>query len=381
MKNVVSLVARQQGSDLATVLATAHQRLREATTSVEALDAGRWAEGALSLAKVGKASDETIGECLKLVYMAKRRLGELIAAQKATVGMNKGAMGNPGGQGAKIVRYQDGTAQTPPTLADAGISKKLSSEAQALASVSEAKIMEAIDSQVRDGKTPTKSATQKAIKGTQSPKPKKPEAKQPKPKQPGPKMQAALDAIDRRTAAGEDVSAKAIEAESGANKETVRQALAVHEAEVKAADLPLPELNATWQQKFDAHVRRFEREFDERVREAGIKWLNEVRIPIYERKIDELKKIFLWPRNFVMPKAEYNKILTCLHPDAAATRTPTQLNEAFDIFLRYKLKMVKADEGDVNEALARAGLPRTREELLARKAQVREERRLARQKA
>jgi hypothetical protein len=39
------------------------------------------------------------------------------------------AMGNPGGQGAKIVQSHEGTTQTP-TLADIGITKKVSARAQ-----------------------------------------------------------------------------------------------------------------------------------------------------------------------------------------------------------------------------------------------------------
>jgi hypothetical protein len=61
---------------------------------------------------------------------AMRMLGEFLkAAPKAT-----GAKGNPGGRGAKIVRSSGGTAQ-PPTLAESGIAKKESSQAQKLATI------------------------------------------------------------------------------------------------------------------------------------------------------------------------------------------------------------------------------------------------------
>lgn len=53
-----------------------------------------------------------------------RRLGELIAQQRMTVGLNTGAKGNPGGRGAKIVRGEKDPAQ-PPTLAEAGIEKRI----------------------------------------------------------------------------------------------------------------------------------------------------------------------------------------------------------------------------------------------------------------
>ena len=67
---------------------------------------------------------------------AERRLGELIRAQKETVGLATG--GKRGGR-TKI----DGTRSEPsnprPTLADSGIDKKLSSHAQKLAAVPESK--------------------------------------------------------------------------------------------------------------------------------------------------------------------------------------------------------------------------------------------------
>src|SRR5207244_1477441 len=60
---------------------------------------------------------------------AERRLGEMIAAQKATVGLNRGSL--VGGATREPPR------DTRPTLAEAGIDKKLSSRAQKLAAVPE----------------------------------------------------------------------------------------------------------------------------------------------------------------------------------------------------------------------------------------------------
>ena len=66
---------------------------------------------------------------------AERRLGELIDAQKHSIGLAKGAKGNPRGRGAKIVRGESAPAQ--PTLADAGIDKDLAKRARKLAAVPE----------------------------------------------------------------------------------------------------------------------------------------------------------------------------------------------------------------------------------------------------
>jgi hypothetical protein len=57
-----------------------------------------------------------------MMHFFKRWLGELIAKQKETVGLNKGAKGSVV-TGSQKVPVKD----TRPTLADAGIDKKLSS--------------------------------------------------------------------------------------------------------------------------------------------------------------------------------------------------------------------------------------------------------------
>jgi hypothetical protein len=66
---------------------------------------------------------------------AERRLGELIKAQKATVGLQAGARGRSGG-GTRGSRKEP-QLEAPPTLADAGIDKKLSARAQKLADLPE----------------------------------------------------------------------------------------------------------------------------------------------------------------------------------------------------------------------------------------------------
>ncbi len=68
-------------------------------------------------------------DATEMGFRAERRLGELIQTQKETVGLAK--------PGPKIGSKTDPNYQ--PTLADAGISKKLSSRAQKMAAVPEDK--------------------------------------------------------------------------------------------------------------------------------------------------------------------------------------------------------------------------------------------------
>ena len=74
-------------------------------------------------------------DCAEIRMRAERRLGELIIAQKETVGLNKGAAGGGTKEGPRgaYVEPRDST----PTLAEAGIDKKLSSHSQKLAAVPE----------------------------------------------------------------------------------------------------------------------------------------------------------------------------------------------------------------------------------------------------
>ena len=62
---------------------------------------------------------------------AERRLGELLIAQKETIGLATG--GTHGGRPSKLGAKREPSLGAPPTLAEAGIGKKLSSRSQELA--------------------------------------------------------------------------------------------------------------------------------------------------------------------------------------------------------------------------------------------------------
>ena len=92
-----------------------------------------WADKMAALQAYGRmAKDKTLEiDAAEIRIRAERRLGEMIAAQKETVGLNTGRAGLP------PIAVDDNDRDSRPTLADAGISKDLSSRAQKLAAVPE----------------------------------------------------------------------------------------------------------------------------------------------------------------------------------------------------------------------------------------------------
>lgn len=93
-----------------------------------------WADKAAAMQAYGRmAQDKTLEvDAAEIRIRAERRLGELLAGQKAGPGLNKGTRAVGGGKSPVVVADD---RREKPTLADAGISKDLSSRAQKLAAV------------------------------------------------------------------------------------------------------------------------------------------------------------------------------------------------------------------------------------------------------
>ncbi|GAD20930.1 hypothetical protein [Acidovorax sp. MR-S7] len=97
-----------------------------------------WADKAAAMQAYGKmAKDKTLEvTAAEIRIRAERRLGEMLAQQKSDGGLSKGAAG--AGVNQHTPKEVRSSAATAPKLADAGISKDLSSRAQKLAAVPEA---------------------------------------------------------------------------------------------------------------------------------------------------------------------------------------------------------------------------------------------------
>ncbi len=109
--------------------------LVEAKSVDEVKDVRDKAEAMRSYAHQAKNRQMEV-DAAEIRMRAERRLGELIRAQKESAGLATG--GQRGGR-AKIDGSRAAPANKPPTLAEAGIDKKLSSRAQKMAAVPEEK--------------------------------------------------------------------------------------------------------------------------------------------------------------------------------------------------------------------------------------------------
>jgi hypothetical protein len=101
---------------------------------IESSRSGNKSEAMRAYAKQAKNKQLEV-DASEIRFRAERRIGELMEAQNAAGLMNVGAKGNPGGQGAKIVRVENGPAQI--TLSEAGIDKHLADRARKYAAIPE----------------------------------------------------------------------------------------------------------------------------------------------------------------------------------------------------------------------------------------------------
>lgn len=120
-----------------------YERARLALAECKAVDEVKaWADKAAAMQAYGRmAKDKTLEvDAAEIRLRAERRLGEMLAQQKAGPGLATGVRGQLAGKkdGGLAVVTNDRQKREAPKLADAGISKDLSSRAQKLAAVPEA---------------------------------------------------------------------------------------------------------------------------------------------------------------------------------------------------------------------------------------------------
>jgi hypothetical protein len=118
------------------------------------------------------------------------------------------------------------------------------------------------------------------------------------------------------------------------------------------------------------HQRRLDQDFETRVLRAIRQRLEETILPSYEKTAADHQEI-IKARKGLMSKADYNKIMSCLHPDSRKSITDEKLVEAFQIW--RKLEILLLDEKE--SPTATLGMPRTYQEMMELKRKVSEMRR------
>jgi len=93
-----------------------------------------------------RAGDRTLEiDATEIRFFAERRMGEMLIAQKETIGLNTGTRGQLKGRNASGTTEKEAPEDDRPTLAEVGISYKLSTHAQKLASVPEHEFQARVD--------------------------------------------------------------------------------------------------------------------------------------------------------------------------------------------------------------------------------------------
>lgn len=140
------------------LLARAGQRLLDARTSAEVLEAKKLAELALHYAKVTQAANDTHADCLRIITRAEMRMADEIDRGQAA-----GEVAKAGGDRQSNVRASDNGSAT---YSDLGLSRQRVAEFREVRDAGEEVVETAIQSALAEGRAPTKADIQKHVRGT-----------------------------------------------------------------------------------------------------------------------------------------------------------------------------------------------------------------------
>lgn len=144
---------------LPSLMGRAGQRLIEAKSSAEVLEAKHLAELALHYSKVTKAANETHADCLRIIARAEIRMANEIDRGRAA-----GELASRGGDRDSNVRSPDNRNEA--TLSDLGVSRQRVSEWREVRDAGEDVVEQALSDALMDGRAPTKSDVLNHVRGT-----------------------------------------------------------------------------------------------------------------------------------------------------------------------------------------------------------------------
>ena len=263
-----------------------------------------------------QAKDRTLEQdAVEIRMRAERRLGEMMAEQKATVGLAKGQQSAKGFTKNPLA---------PPTLAEAGIDKNLANRARRMARMPQAEFDDAVAGKVvgRKVKVMKKRDQHKSDRET---------------------LQAAAGKF-----LDEGKSRKQVKEETGLGEHEVQLAVERERGRREAVPIITPEmLSMSAQEKLDIairqHQRRLDLQFRQRVLDEVKRRIDEIVLPYWKQQIDEAHELYKHRRG-AMDKATFNTIRRALHPDSRKSISDEALARAFDTFMR--LEKFLLDEKD-----------------------------------
>lgn len=142
----------ESAENLPALISRAGQRLLDARTSAEVLEAKQLAEAALHYARVTKAANDTHADCLRIITRAEMRMADEIDRGQAS--------GEVAGLGFN--QHSEGV-QTTDTL---GLDRRRVSEWREMRDAGEPVVEQAIQGALAEGRAPTKADIQKHVRGT-----------------------------------------------------------------------------------------------------------------------------------------------------------------------------------------------------------------------
>lgn len=146
-----------ENENLPTLISRAAQRLANAKSSAEVLEARAAAQAALHYAKVTKAANDTQADCLRMIVRAEMRMADEIDRGQA-----EGSLAPSRGDRNQV------RASDLATLDDIGVSKQRVSEWREVRDAGDEIVNETIDAAVREGRTPTKAEILRAAREIKS---------------------------------------------------------------------------------------------------------------------------------------------------------------------------------------------------------------------
>jgi hypothetical protein len=276
-----------------------------------------------ALVKYYKGDPEQKRKAKEIKLLAEVRIGEMVATleNKQLSGLKHGPVSPQGGDGIGKLEI----------LKSAGITTQEASRFERLAELPRDKIMQA----AKEGKTAR-------------------QILEPKKQKPAPGREKARQAVRELVEAGQPVPSEKIAAELGISPASVERAGVAERARLETLEelkVDPSTLSMSAQAKLESAIRQrmkelnaeFEIRVAAEVKERVERRIDEYWMPKHQKQLEDAERIIKGRRG-LMPRADYVKILACLHPDRVDPTLKDRFSEAFNLFKLQEVVLVSEKE-------------------------------------